>query len=294
MLKTNSFGGKVFDAFNTFVLIGTALICLYPIWYTVAVSFSSSNAAAGGLVTWLPVGFNLNSYDKILNDDAFFQAFGVSTIRVLLGASLSFFLTVLMAYPLSKENAAFPGRNAYVWYLIFSMLFSGGLIPWYMTIKSYGLLDTIWALVLHSAVSVFNVILVLNYFRGLPKELEEAGLVDGAGPWYLLFRIYIPLSLPVLATVTLFSVVGHWNAFFDGLVLMNDPANYPLQTYIQLLVVQVNTQNLTTEQLIELSKISDRTLSAAKIVVTMLPVLILYPFLQRYFISGIVLGSVKE
>ncbi|MBB6672522.1 carbohydrate ABC transporter permease [Cohnella nanjingensis] len=294
MIHSKSWSGRLADGGIFLVLTGTALLSLYPIWYMVAVSFSSSTAAASGIVKFWPVGFTLKSYQAILNDPAFFTAFGVSVKRVAIGAGLSFLLTVLTAYPLSKEPGRFRGRNVYMWFVIFTMLFSGGLIPWYLTIKAYGLLNSIWALVLPGAVPVFNVILVVNFFRNLPKELEEAGMMDGAGPWYLLSKVYVPLATPVLATVTLFSIVGHWNAYFDGLILISDPAKYPLQTYIQQLVVQVNTQNLTADQLKSLSELSDRTLNAAKIFVTMLPVLIVYPFLQRFFIHGIMLGSVKE
>lgn len=181
-----------------------------------------------------------------------------------------------------------------MWFIVFTMLFSGGLIPWFVTIKSYGLLDTIWALVLPTAVPVFNVILLVNYFRSIPKDMDEAGMMDGAGPWYMLIKIYLPLSVPVLATITLFSIVGHWNSFFDGLILMNKQEHYPLQTYIQQLVVQINTDNMTTEELRQMAQLSNKTLNAAKIVISMLPILVVYPFLQRFFIHGIMLGSVKE
>jgi ABC-type glycerol-3-phosphate transport system permease component len=184
-----------------------------------------------------------------------------------------------------------------MWILVFTMLFHGGLIPWYLTIKNLELLDTIWALVLPGAVPVYNIILLMNFFRNLPKELMEAAEIDGAGPWYIMARIFVPLSLPAIATVTLFSIVGHWNSFFDGLVLMNSQDNYPLQTYIQTLVVQINAEmmaTMSTDQLVDLMKISNRTFNAAKIIVSMIPIVLLYPFIQRFFIHGLTLGSVKE
>ncbi|AZN43100.1 carbohydrate ABC transporter permease [Paenibacillus albus] len=294
MVKTRSLSSNSADVL-IYLFLGIVMIStLYPLWYTVAVSFSDSSAAAGGLVKWRPVHFNLAAYHEIMSDRKFFKAFLISIERVVLGTSISFVITLLMAYPLSKENAIFPGRNIIMWFLVAMMLFNSGLIPWYMTIKSYGMLDSIWALVLPYAVPVFNIILVINYFRGLPKELDEAGMVDGAGAWYLLLKIYLPLAVPVMATVTLFSIVFHWNAFFDGLILMNKPAHYPLQSYVQQLVININTAELTTDQLQSLSQLSNKTLNAAKIVVTMVPVLIIYPFLQRYFVHGITLGSVKE
>jgi ABC-type glycerol-3-phosphate transport system permease component len=174
------------------------------------------------------------------------------------------------------------------------MLFGGGLIPWYLVIKSLGMINSIWALVIPGAVPVFNIILVMNFLRNLPKELKEAAYIDGAGPWYLLLRIYIPLAVPALATVTLFSIVSHWNDFFQGLILMSKPENYPLQTYIQQLVVQIDLNETDSVKLEEMAKLSNKSLNAAKIFVTIIPVLIVYPFLQRYFIHGITLGSVKE
>ncbi|MCJ8013630.1 carbohydrate ABC transporter permease [Paenibacillus sp. KQZ6P-2] len=272
-------------------------ISLFPLWYTVALSFSDKSAANAGIVSLWPVGFNLSSYRIILEDHKFFSAFFVSVKRVVIGGAINLILTVLMAYPLARDRSMFPGRNMYMWFLVFCMLFSGGLIPLYMTIAELHMLDSIWALVLPGAVPIFNVILIMNFFRNLPKELEEAAIVDGSGPLHTLVRIFIPVSLPALATVTLFSIVGHWNAFFDGLIYMNKPDNYPLQTYIQQLVVRIDPEllsSLTTDQLIQLLKASDKTLNSAKLVVAMIPLLLIYPFLQKYFIHGIVLGSVKE
>lgn len=274
------------------ILIVITLLCLLPLVYIVSLSFSSKTAAAAGEVLFLPIDFTTFSYGYILRDHRFFQAFGVSVERVLLGGLINFVLTVVMAYPLAKDKREFGTRNIYMWIIVFTMMFSGGLIPWYMVIKSLHLIDTIWALVLPTAVPVFNVILLMNFYRGLPKEIGEAATIDGAGPWKTLISLYIPLALPAIATVTLFSIVGHWNAFFDGMILMNKQVNIPLQTYIQQLVVQ--PVQSSTERPEELAKLSQRTFNAAKIVVTMLPILIIYPFLQKYFVTGMTLGSVKE
>jgi putative aldouronate transport system permease protein len=273
------------------VVLLIALTCLLPLMYIISLSLSGKTAAMAGKVTLFPVDFTLNSYQYLLKDQQFYASFIVSLKRVFLGGMINFILTVLMAYPLSKEVDEFKGRNIYMWVVVFTMMFTGGLIPWYMLIKSLNLLDTIWALVLPGAVPVFNVILLMNFFRGLPKEIHEAAEMDGAGPWRSLLAVVIPLSLPALATVTLFSVVGHWNAFFDGLILIHRQENIPLQTYIQQLVVKPITSS--TIAVDELSKMDQRTFNAAKIVITMLPVMIVYPFLQKYFISGITLGSIK-
>ncbi|SFS48065.1 carbohydrate ABC transporter permease [Paenibacillus sp. BC26] len=297
MVFSKSWSSRSADMFIYLALIIIACISLFPLWYTIALSFSDKAAVNAGRVFAWPVGFNLTSYKIILEDHKFFTAFYISVKRVLLGGVINFVLTVIMAYPLARDNKMFPGRKIYMWYLVFCMLFSGGLIPLYMTVTELNLQNTLWSLVLPGAVPIFNVILIMNFFRNLPKELEEAAIVDGSGPWRTLASIFIPVSMPALATVTLFSIVGHWNSFFDGLIYMNKPSLYPLQTYIQQLVVRIDPElmkSLTTDQLIELSKASDKTLNSAKLIVAMIPLLAIYPFLQKYFVHGIVLGSVKE
>ncbi|MCL6459984.1 MAG: carbohydrate ABC transporter permease, partial [Gorillibacterium sp.] len=256
---------------------------------------SSSAAVNAGHVYFLPVDINFSSYEKILNDTKFWSAFLVSVKRVILGGALNMILTILMAYPLSRSISQFKSRNIYMWIIVFTMLFSGGIVPWYMVISKLGLINSIWALVLPGAVPIFNVILLMNFFKGIPKELEEAAFMDGAGPLRILIKIFLPVSLPSLATITLFVIVGHWNNFFDGIVLINDSTKIPLQTYLQQLsLTRDQMQNLTVEQLQQYNKISNTTLNSAKILVSMIPILLIYPFLQRYLIHGIVLGSVKE
>jgi putative aldouronate transport system permease protein len=292
---TSRYGNRYVTFAIYFVLALTALLALLPIWHVVALSLSRSGAAVGGFVSFWPVGFSLEAYRFIVKDPQFLRAFLVSVERVFIGGGLNMLLTIMMAYPLSRHAREFPARNVYMWFLIFMLLFSGGLIPLYMLLRQLQLLDTLWSLVLPGAVPVFNVILLMNFFRALPKELEEAAIMDGAGPLRLLWSVYLPLSLPALATIALFSIVGHWNSFFDGLVYMNSPENYPLQTYIQQLVVKIDLlNNPNATEILRAKKIDQLTLNAAKLIVTMLPILLIYPLLQRYFIHGIVLGSVKE
>lgn len=293
--KTTS--GIVFNLLNYSFLTLLSVLALFPFLNVLSLSLSNKTAAAAGLVKLWPVDFTLSSYKFVFLRHEFFTALGISLERVLLGTAISMIISVMAAYPLSKEERAFPGRTLYAWIFVFTILFNGGLIPWYMTIKMTGILDSIWALVLPGAVQVFNCLLLLNFFRGLPKALEEAAFVDGASHWTTLGRIFVPLSTPVLATVTLFTVVGHWNSWFDGIVLMNSPTHYPLQSYLQTVVVKMNTStfaNIDPVQAQLLGEISDRTVKAAQIFMATLPVLCVYPFLQKYFMSGIVLGSVKE
>lgn len=294
MVESRTMASRLADAALIILMTLVACMSLGPIWHTVAISLSDKAFAAAGRVTFWPVGFNISSYYIILSDSSFIKAFIVSLKRVALGGAVNFALCVLMAYPLSRAPREFRFRNSYMWFLIFCMLFSGGIIPLYILMKSLGLFNSIWALVLPGAVPVFNVILLMNFFRSLPNELSEAGYMDGAGPWYMALRIFVPLSAPALATITLFSIVTHWNSFFDGLIFMRTPEQYPLQTYIQQLVVQISAQKIDHTKMDLLTKMSNQTLNAAKIVVSIVPILIVYPFLQKYFVHGIILGSVKE
>jgi putative aldouronate transport system permease protein len=296
MVRDTTRSSKIFDILLIVILSIITISCIMPIWYTLVLSLSSKSAAAAGLVWLWPVDFNLNSYRQLLDDTQFFRSFWISIQRVVLGGALNFILVALMAYPLSKSIRDFKQRSIFMWVLVFTMLFNGGLIPLYLTVKGLGLINSIWALVLVAGAQglVFNVILTVNFFRNLPSELEEAALVDGAGPWRMLLSVFIPLSVPVLATVTLFSIVYHWNEFLYGLIFMTREEFYPLQTYIQQLVIVFNPNIINEEQMKMMAELSNRTLNAAKIFIAMIPVLMVYPFLQRYFIHGITLGSVKE
>ena len=293
MFVSKSLPDKIIDWIILVVLLLLGFSTLLPLINTLAVSLSNKAAVSAGLVNLWPVGFNLNAYNYIIQDASFWRAFLVSIERVILGGLLNFFLAILTAFPLSRETRDFPIRNGLMWLFVFGMILNVGLVPWFLTIDRYNLINTIWALVLPTALPIWNVIILMNYFRTLPKEMDEAARIDGANPWQILWRIYVPTSLPAIATITLFSVVGHWNSFFDGLILMNDPANYPLQTYIQQLVIAERSIS-TSGQAQLLAKLSNNTLNAAKLFIAMVPILLVYPMLQRYFIKGITLGSVKE
>jgi len=278
---------------NLAVLALLGLLCAFPIVHTLALSFSSASAAASGRVTIWPVEFTTQAYRFVLENPAFIKSFGVSMLRVLVGVPVNMILTILVAYPLSRSKTEFQARDFFAWFFLITVLFSGGLIPWYMVIRQTGLIDKFWALIIPGALPVFNVILLANSFRSIPKELEEAAAMDGAGHWTILLRVLLPLSLPILATLTLFVAVAHWNAWFDGLILMNSPDKYPLQSYLQTVVINPDPRMLTERDLALLQLISNRTTRAAQIFIAMVPILLVYPFLQRYFTTGIKLGSVK-
>ncbi|MBW4845000.1 MAG: carbohydrate ABC transporter permease [Lachnospiraceae bacterium] len=291
MKKNKKF--KWFPVLNTIILIMLALICVIPLVHVAAVSFSSSAAASAGDVSLWPKDFTTSSYSFVAKRPAFWRSMKVSVTRIIMGGGLSILLTITAAYPLSQPKASFRFRTVYAWFFFITMIFNAGLIPWYMVIRQFGLLDSIWALILPGAVPVFSVILLLNFFREVPRELAEAAFIDGAGHWRTLWTIYVPLSKPALATLLLFSLVANWNSWFDGLILMNNPDRYPLQTYIQTIAVQRSFSMMTREEIQQMATISDRTLRSAQIFLGSLPIVMVYPFLQKYFVKGIVLGGVK-
>ena len=293
MVKNKTIRARISDVIICMVITILTLLCLLPLLNMLAISFSNKSAAAANIVGFLPVGFNTVAYQKLLEDSQFWRSFLISVERVVLGTLLNVVIIVLTAYPLSKAKENFKMKNIYMYIFIFCMLFSGGMIPIYLTVKNLNMLNSIWALILPGAVPIFNVILMMNFFKGIPKSLEESATIDGATPLQVLLKVYLPISLPALATVTLFCIVGHWNDFFSGILYMNSPEMYPLQTYIQQLNVEI--QNITSvEQLKQLQFLSNKTLNAAKIIVSMIPLLCIYPFMQKYFITGLVMGSVKE
>jgi putative aldouronate transport system permease protein len=284
---------------------GLCLACLIPFIHVMALSFSHKVPATKYLVKLLPLdfnedtkiihtGLNLSSYAFVLTKPEFVSSFIVSLKRVVLSSILTMSTIILAAYPLSKTKQEFTGRTVYTWFIVMTMLLSGGLVPWYMVIKTTGLLDTIWALVIPGMAPAYSIVLLLNFFRSVPKSLEESAFLDGAGYYTILWRIYIPLSLPSIVTLLLFTIVGNWNAWFDGLILMQLPSNYPLQSYLQTLIESTSSTIFQRARAELLKQISDRTVKAAQIFIGALPMLLLYPFLQRYFMMGIVLGSVKE
>lgn len=270
------------------------ILCLLPILHTLALSLSDRASATAGLVGLWPVNFTTAAYEAIVKDRQFFVSLGNSVLRVLIGVPINVLFCIIMGYPLSKTQKQFPQRNKYMWFMVFTMLFSGGMIPSYILIVELGLLDSIWSLILPSAVGSYNVILLMNYFRSLPSELEEAARIDGAGPLHIMWKIYVPLAMPCIATIALFTFVGHWNSWFDGAIYINSWDKLPLQTYIQQIVMESNVNSsLSPEEQAMLAQVSGKSFNAAKVFVTMLPLMLVYPFVQRHFVKGIILGSVK-
>ncbi|MFD2656985.1 carbohydrate ABC transporter permease [Gracilibacillus thailandensis] len=286
-------GYKIFTVFNYIFLAFLAIICILPLIHILAVSLSGSAAASGNMVSLWPVDFTWDAYDKTIGNDNFIRSLLIAIQRTVLGTIISMGLLLCAAYGLSKYDEEFKGRKWYMWFFVFTMLFNGGIVPTYIIVTGLGLGDTLWALVLPTAINAFNLILLLNFFRtSVPKSLEESAFIDGAGHFTIFLKIYLPISIPAIATVSLFTMVFHWNQWFDGLIYMTNERNYPLQTFLQSIVVRKDLSNVTDAE--ELKNMSQRTVESAQIFISALPMLIVYPFIQKYFVKGIVLGAEKE
>ncbi|QSF43315.1 carbohydrate ABC transporter permease [Paenibacillus tianjinensis] len=286
-------GYRIFSIFNTCFLIILAIMCIVPLVHVLAVSFSAKSAADANLVGLWPKQFSVEAYKKTIDNPVFLHSIWISVQRTVLGTALTLLITFLAAYPLSKENSTFKGRTIYSWLFVFTMVFNGGMIPFYIVIQKLGLMNSFWVLVLPGAVNTFLIILMLNFFRGVPKELEEAALIDGANHFRTLFSIYLPISLPSIATIALFSMVFHWNSWFDGLLYMNNSDKFPLATFLQTVIIQRDMSSMSINPK-EMELISQTTVRAAQIFIGAAPILLVYPFLQKYFVKGMTLGSVKE
>lgn len=285
---------RIFLVMNVVFFIIVSAVCLIPIIQVLSISLSSSSSVAAGKVILLPMELTMKSYEYILRKAEFWRAMLISGVRVMAGVSFGMLMTVLMAYPLSKPSSVFRARTLLMWLLLFTMLFSGGMIPAYMIVKYTGLTNNILSLILPCSIQAFNIILLVNFFRAIPRELEESAFLDGADHFRIMWRIYIPLSLPSIATLVVFTMVYHWNAWFDGMIYLSDAKQYPLQTYLQAVLVNPNVKLITKSTAELLRTVSDRTLKAAQVFIAAIPICLVYPFLQRYFVAGIMLGGVKE
>lgn len=288
---------KIFQVVNNTFLCFVTILCLIPILNVLAMSFSSANAIAMGKVNLLPVEFTTQAYGFVLQNKDFWRSMAVSIFRITVAGGLGIFITILTSYPLSKSGKDFKARNIYVWYIYITMVFHGGLIPGFLVIKWVGLYDSLFALIIPQLVSAWNCILMLNFFRSLPKELEESAVLDGAGHWTVLTKIVAPISKPVIATVLLYIIVGHWNAWFDGSIFLASSRLYPLQTYLYSMNnfnPAIALQSGASQEAIDILKsLSSKNLNSAQIFLGTLPILLVYPKLQKYFTKGIMLGSVK-
>jgi len=284
---------RVFVIFNYIFCIALGIICLIPVVHILALSFSNKYEVMSGHVTLWPMGFTTENYDIVMKDAQFFGSYGITFIRAIVGWAVSITLTVLAAYPLAQRQVTFPARKYIVWYFMIAMIFNGGMIPTYIVVSEVGLIDSFWALILPCAINTYNIILMMNFIKALPDALQESAFIDGANHFTVMFKIILPLCLPSIATISLFIVMHHWNAWFDGSIYIRSEYLKPLQTYLRTIVIVDFAVEIDLLEDAEALTSADAA-NGAKIFLTMLPILCVYPFLQKYFAKGIVRGSVKE
>ncbi|HIS99523.1 MAG TPA: carbohydrate ABC transporter permease [Candidatus Faecaligallichristensenella faecipullorum] len=287
-------GVKIFAVVNYLVMTLLALICLLPLLHVLAVSLSDSASASANLVQFWPKGFNTASYEMVFSNQTFLNSFVISVVRTLLGTAINLAMVILAAYPLSKEESELKGRNVLIWFFTLPMLISGGLIPTFLLIKQLNLIDNLWALILPGCVPTFYVIMMMNFFRGISKSLSESASIDGASEFVIMTRIMLPLAMASIATITLFSMVNHWNEWFGGMIYMNSSEKWPLQTLLRQMLKSVDATMFSSADLMKIKQLSSRSFQSAQIIFATVPILLVYPFMQRYFISGLTIGSVKE
>lgn len=295
-MKIKKSKGRIaFEIINVIVIAFLTISCIVPVLNILAYSFSSSQAIIENRVSLLPVDFTLKAYKYVLNNSRFWTSMLVTLKRVVLGVSINVVMITLVAYPLSKSEMKFPARKYYVAFMLCVMLFNGGMMPTYFIVSKTGLIDSIWSLILPGAVPIFNCIVLMNFFRGVPEELEESAVLDGANQFQILTRIFLPVSKPSIATVTLFSLINHWNAWFDGLIYSNHTENYPMQSYLQTMVVSTSSalEEMDIDKMLDLLNVNETNMQSAQIFISIIPLMLIYPFLQRYFTTGLTMGSVK-
>lgn len=294
MNMKRSLGDIIFDTINNLIMVIIICIMLYPFINQVAISFSSNTAVISGKVNLVPIDFQVKAYRDVITDRRFKTSFINTVLFTVAATFMHVLMTALFSYPLSKRKLK--GRNAVMTLLIFSMMFgTGGLIPNYLLIKNLGLVNTYWALWLPALINIWQVIIVRNFYQQLPESLEESASLDGARQLTIFFRIILPLSMPVIACISLFQAVSAWNTFFGALIYINDPKKRLLQQHLNdiLQAFIVPAQGPDVSQSEQNNSVSQETLKAATLMCTTLPIVFIYPFLQKYFVKGVMVGSIK-
>lgn len=271
-----------------------SLVVLYPLYFVLIASISAPETVMRGEVWLWPKELSFVGYERLFANKEIIQGFLNTVLYTVTGTGLNLVMTIAAAYPLSRAD--FKGRNGFMLIIVFTMFFSGGMIPSYLLVKELGMLDTIWAMIIPSAVSVWNIIIMRTFFQNsIPKEMQEAAFIDGCSNMRVLFRIVLPLSGPILAVMVLFYAVGHWNSYFTALIYLSDRSNYPLQLFLREILVQGQMQEMVdiSDDSLARSLMDAEAIKYAAVIVTNLPMLLLYPFLQKYFVKGVMIGAIK-
>lgn len=283
-------GEKVFEVFNIIFMLIMMFITLYPLWYVFIASFSNPVAVSRGIVVFLPSGFELASYKKVITTPNIWPAYGNTVFYSVFGTLVSMALTTLGAYPLSRRRLK--GRKFFMLMILFTMWFGAGMMPTLMNFQFLNLTDKRLGIILCYAINTFYVILLRTFFENVPDSMEESAKIDGANDWRILFNIYLPLSVPALATLTMYYFVGRWNSYFWSMILIQDQSKIPLQVLLRRLIVEVQS-NATESQDYSLTVLTEKTFVYATIVISVIPMLMLYPFIKKYFVKGIMVGAIK-
>lgn len=294
MIKDTSFSSRVLDVFIAIVMVIVVVLTILPVLHVASISFSSSSAINRGIVSFWPVDFSLEAYRIIMEAGTVPHAFKNSVAYTVVGTVVNLLLTVLMAYPLSRKDL--PMKNFYTILITIPMFFSGGMIPSFLLINELGLYNNFWAMILPGAVSSWNLIILRTFFQSIPEEMEESARLDGANDFQILYKIIIPLSLPSLATIGMFYAVSHWNSWFNALIYFKDNTKYPLQLILREIVIQGQIAKELAAQGImddDFTAITLESIKYATLFISMLPMLIIYPFVQKYFVKGVMIGSIK-
>lgn len=292
-MKTNLSEKIGIYTLNFFLFI-LSLLTLYPFWHVLMYSISNPLQSMGGGVFLLPKGFSLYSYEILLQSKGIFVAYWNSIFRLVAGTIINILFTAMLAYPLSIRR--FVGRNTITMMIFFTMLFGGGMIPTYLLVKELGLIDSIWSLIIPTAISAWNLIIMKNYFQGLPPELEESASIDGCSPTRTLFSIILPISMPVIAAIALFYGVYHWNSYFEAILYINTQDKQVLQVFLRTMLNSSSLQQLQGAGNfgMAIDQVTEESVKMATIVISIIPMLIVYPFLQKYYVKGVLIGSVKS
>lgn len=284
---------RAFNVFNIVFLAIVALLVIYPLFFVLSASLSNPQYVLSGELWLWPKEFTLDAYEKVFKNEDIISGF-VNTLKyTVFGTILNVIMTILAAYPLSRRDLK--GRGFIMAFIVFTMFFSGGLIPTYLLIRDLGMLNTFWVMVIPNAVAVWNIIIMRTFFQSIPHELEESAMIDGAGNFKILWSIVLPLSFPVIAVMVLFYSVGHWNSYFQALIYLQDQDKFPLQLILRQILIQGQTDDMikATSESFLAQQLSVEGLKYAVLIVANLPMLMLYPFLQRYFVKGVMIGSLK-
>lgn len=286
-----SIGSRLFDRLNIVFMILVICATLYPLYYVAVISLSNGNAVLRQEVGFFPVGFTLEAYKMVMTTATIPRSLLNSILYTTVGTLINLSFTALCAYPLARPY--FSGRKVFTWMVTVTMLFSGGLIPLYLLIMKLGLYNTMWALVLPAAISPWNMFIMRTYFQGIPEELYEAAIIDGANDLQILVKVVLPLAKPIMATLLLFYAVGHWNSFFSALVFLDDRTKYPIQLVMRGIVILGEFQQTNLMDVASDFIVIEKNLKYATIMVSTLPILVVYPFVQKYFVKGVMIGAIK-